>query len=175
MTVNEGWVRLLTNPPVPFRLSPGKHTLAVSYRLDDKARVTTPAAEFAVTADEWGEASGGIRAQLRLAKPTFKAGEPLAFELDLKNTGEKTYATTPIPPRCEVELNGNIYGYTGPITIAAPEYQFAPGKEHVPFVRATTDGLWRHARRGPTSRSSSPSLRAGTRCASRTRCPRRTT
>src|SRR5262249_50247756 len=101
---------------IAHALTPGKHKLVASYIVDATTRITAPAVEIEVRADEWGEASGGVKARLWLAKPTFRAGEPLAFELDLKNAGDKTYEDGPIPFHCRIELDGAEYHYTAPLS-----------------------------------------------------------
>ena len=102
--------------------------------------------EFEVKPEEWGEASGGIKARLRLAKATFRAGEPLAFELDLKNTGDKTYEDGPIPFHCRIELDGAEYQYTAPISYTTSIQTLKPGKEFIPYVKVTTDEWWMRSR-----------------------------
>jgi RNA polymerase sigma factor (sigma-70 family) len=131
---------------VPFKLTPGKHTVRVSYPLSDKVIPVSQPVEFTVTADEWGEASGGIRARVRLAKATFKAGEPLAFELDLKNTGDQTVEDGPIPMFCLINLDGHEYRYTAPLGYPTSIQKLTPGKEFVPWVKVETNQWWTHVR-----------------------------
>jgi RNA polymerase sigma factor (sigma-70 family) len=131
---------------VPFKLTPGKHTARVSYPLSGKVTPTSQPVTFTVTADEWGEPSGGIRARVRLAKPTFKAGEPLAFELDLKNTGEATIEDGPIPMFCLINLDGAEYRYTAPLGYPTSIQKLTPGKEFVPWVKVETNQWWTHLR-----------------------------
>jgi RNA polymerase sigma factor (sigma-70 family) len=144
----EMWRKVKSKPGEPdgiaHALTPGKHKLVASYILDATTRVTAPAIEIEVRADEWGEVSGGMKARLRLKKPTFRAGEPLAFELDLKNTGDKTYEDGPVPYHCRIELDGAEYRYTAPLSYLTATLKIAPGKEFVPYVKVTTDQWWMH-------------------------------
>jgi hypothetical protein len=93
---------------------------------------------------DWGEAAGGLRARLRLAKAKFAAGEPLAFELDLKNTGDQTYEDGPIPMFCRIELDGAEYQYTAPLSYPTSIQKIPPGKEFVPYVKVATNEWWTH-------------------------------
>jgi hypothetical protein len=130
---------------IAHALTPGKHKLVASYILDATTRVTAPAVEIEVQATEWGHASGGINARLRLSKPTYRAGEPLEFELDLKNTGDKTYEDGPVPFHCRIELDGSEYHYTAPISYATSIQSIAPGREFIPYVKVTADKWWMHS------------------------------
>ena len=132
-------------PGPPLQLSPGKHQVQVAFPVSETVKPVSNTVEIEVKADEWGDAIGGVRARLRLAKTTFKASEPFEFELDLKNTGEQTYEEGPIPQNCEVELDGSVYKYTGPINITTPVFRLTPGKEFIPFVTVTADRLWLHS------------------------------
>ena len=134
---------------IAYALTPGKHKLAASFRVNETTRVNSPPVEFEVKADEWGEASGGIKARLRLAKSTFRAGEPLAFELDLKNTGDKTYEDGPVPFHCRIELDGTEYQYTAPLDYPTSIQAIKPGKEFIPYVKVKTDEWWMHSRTKP--------------------------
>jgi hypothetical protein len=93
---------------------------------------------------DWGEPAGGLRVRLRLAKETFAAGEPLAFELDLKNTGDQTYEDGPIPMNCRIDLDGAEYQYTLPLSYPTSIQKIPPGKEFVPYVKVTTNDGWTH-------------------------------
>jgi hypothetical protein len=100
----------------------------------------------AVKTNDWGESAGGIRARVRLAKPTFKAGELLQFEFDLKNTGDKTVEDGPIPMLCQIDLDGDLYRYTAPLGYPTSNQKIEPGKEVVPWVKVQTNQWWTHVR-----------------------------
>lgn len=145
VTPDTGW-GTFADARARFKLAPGKHTLSVSYPIDEKTRIATKTVAFEVAADEWGEASGGIRARLRLAKPSFKAGERLAFELDLKNTGDQTVEDGPVPMHCRIDVDGAEYLYTAPISYPTSIQKLTPGKEFVPWVKVETNEWWTHVR-----------------------------
>jgi hypothetical protein len=86
------------------------------------------------------------RARVRLAKATFRAGEPLSFELDLKNTGDQTVEDGPIPIFCLINLDGNEYRYTAPLGYPTSMQKLTPGKEFVPWVKVETNQWWTHVR-----------------------------
>jgi RNA polymerase sigma factor (sigma-70 family) len=134
----------MTSPRVPFKLTTGKHSLAARYPVtaDRTVYATTPTVEFEVKSDNWGEPAGGVAARVRLAKEKFKAGDPLAFELDLKVTGDTTYEDGPIPFHCRIELDGAEYRYTFPVSYPTSIQKLAPGKEYVPYVKVTTGDGW---------------------------------
>jgi RNA polymerase sigma factor (sigma-70 family) len=152
VTPNEGWHRLLASPAIPFRLSAGKHTLAVAYPVDAKTRVVTRTVEFEIVLDDWGEAVGGVSARLRMPKAKFHAGENLAFELDLKSAGDKSYDVAAVPAQCVLYLDGWAYQSAEPGLGSPSSLRLAPGKELVPFLKFDMGGKWSYApMRQPTA------------------------
>jgi hypothetical protein len=128
----------------------GEYMISAHYHYAPPVGLATWTAEFASTTvklnvekpDEWGAAAEGIKARLRLAKPTFKAGDSLEFDLDLKNSGNIAIEDTPIPFHCNIELDGNWYAYTKPIGYPAATIKLGPGRERVPHVKVTANKDW---------------------------------
>jgi hypothetical protein len=141
VTPDTNWVTM-TDPRVPFKLPTGKHTLSVAYPVGGKAPAATPAVEFEVTSEDWGEAVGGVSARLRMPRTKFTAGEKLAFELDMKCAGDKSYDPTPIPPECELHLDGTVYQHADPVSGPGSPVALKPGTELVPFLTFNVGGNW---------------------------------
>jgi RNA polymerase sigma factor (sigma-70 family) len=153
VTATDGWAHVGNpagsgpKPPpqiIPLALTPGKHTLCVSYQMTgaNKIKVVSQTAEFVVGRPEWGPAAEGIRARVRLAKATLREGEPLAFALDLKNEGTKDLDEGSIPFRCEITLDGRPFTYRGPIDSKAKEQIVKAGGQSDGWTSVTTDQFW---------------------------------
>jgi RNA polymerase sigma factor (sigma-70 family) len=143
------WLTLIPKPGMPgeheagyFTLTPGKHKVATQLVINRTTRVTTPPIEIEVAPSGWGEPTSGMQARARLAKPTFKAGEPLTFELDLRNRGGTTFEDGPIPFHCEVELDGHWFKYNLPLSYPTSIQKLKPGGEWVPYVKVSMDEWW---------------------------------
>jgi RNA polymerase sigma factor (sigma-70 family) len=150
------WVHLRDRPgadadapqeAVPLRLAPGKHTVRVAYRFTRTERAVSNAVTLEVQPDGWGEAVTGIKARVRLAKTKFKVGEPLTFELDLKNVGSTARTFNPIPFACRVELDGESYVHHNEFGHKSVPKEIAAGAEVVPFVTVAAADGWRTHRR----------------------------
>jgi hypothetical protein len=136
------WHTPPANPAIPLKLTPGKHTLSVSYPVDDKTWVTTPAVELAVTVDDWGGRSNSARARLRLAKSKLQPGEPLTFDLDLRNEAAEARTTDANPFACDLVLDGTRYHYVEAIDRKANPKDLKPGSELVPLLTVSPDDGW---------------------------------
>lgn len=132
---------------VPFRLPAGKHTLRVAYTIAKDLRVLSNPVTIEVGPDGWGEASGGVKARLRLPKTKLKPGDPLEFELDLKNEGKKAWTLPRIPFSCEVYLGDVLYTFHGQLDYKAAAMELKAGGELAPFVTGTVDQQWMAYRR----------------------------
>ena len=143
------WIHLRGNPndlgemvAIPFHLTAGLHTLRIAYTFSKAERALSNAITIDVALDGWGAPTLGMKAQLRLSKSTFEPGEPIAFELDLKNIGTKARTLTPLPFDCQLSVNGDLYRFAGPFDFRAVPVEFTPGKEATPFVRVVADSAW---------------------------------
>ena len=132
---------------VPLVLAPGKHIVRVAFPVGDGVRVVSNSLEIEVGPDTWGLAAGGIQSRLRLDQVKFKAGEPLAFTLDLRNRGEKAFSEAPVPYSCAIEFDGETYTYSGPIGYGSQIQTIEPAGHFDGWVNVTTDKLWVYTRR----------------------------
>src|SRR5207302_3800085 len=64
-----------TKELVPFRLTPGKHTVRVAYWFGKDVRAVSHAVTVEIAPDGWGDPAAGLRARLRISKTNLKPGE----------------------------------------------------------------------------------------------------
>src|SRR5262249_16901560 len=93
-----------------------------------------------------GERGGGLKGRVGIGKTKVRAGDALAFELDLKNEGRRPVTVDAFSFGCEVLLDGERYTYQGPIDSKANPKELKPGSEMVPFVSVTVDEMWKARR-----------------------------
>ncbi len=78
----------------------------------------------------WALAVEGVQSRLRVRKIVCKADKTPTLSLDLRNLGEKTIDFIPIvQAHCEIELDGQWYGWAEPLVIGAPVWMLEPGTE----------------------------------------------
>ena len=135
-------------------VKPGEYTITAHYHYSPPTGVATWTADFTSNSEklivkaagEWGNPSGGIQARVRLTKTKLKAGDKLAFALDLKNVGHKAVNVSAISQICGVDVDGIHYMYSLPLSVISSRYRSGTGKEFVPFVQVTIDESWHDAK-----------------------------
>lgn len=148
------WFHLRTKPgteddpdapkeAIPFRLTPGLRTVRVAYRFSETERPVSNPITIEVAPDGWGESSGGIKSRLRLAKKRFAAGEPLAFDLDLKNVSRRSLMVPVMPYNAGICLDGRWYLFHGQLDFKAMSKEIKPGEESSPFVEVKSSPDWK--------------------------------
>lgn len=128
----------------------GEYTITAHYRYSPPIQLGTWTADFATAptklriekADDWGASVADIKTRLRLAKAKFKEGEPLEFDLDLKNVGQKTIIDSPVSYFCHIELDGDWYEYKAPLSVITAETELKAGNEYASYVKVSTDKSW---------------------------------
>lgn len=152
---NSQWIHLRDKPDaddpavkeaVPFQLAAGRHTLRIAYPFSKTNRAISNAVTIDVAADGWGDPSGGVKSRIRLAKTVYTPGEPLSFELDLKNISEKKWKVSPVPFNCHIEVDGRWYIFHGAIDYKSVPKELNPGGELAPFVSVKADENWKTPR-----------------------------
>jgi RNA polymerase sigma factor (sigma-70 family) len=149
------WIHLRDKPDaddpavkeaISFQLSAGRHTLRMAYPFSKTERAISNAVTIEVAADGWGEPSGGVKARIRLTKTIYTPGEPLTFELDLKNISQKNWDISPVPSSCQVEMDGRWYVFHGVLDYKSVPKELKPGGELVPFISIKSDENWKTPR-----------------------------
>jgi RNA polymerase sigma factor (sigma-70 family) len=149
------WIHLRDNPnaddpaikeAIPFRLATGKHTVRIAYAFSKTERAVSNAVTIDVASDGWGEPTDGIKARLRMTKTKYGPGDPLVFDIDLKNTIRKDRLLVPVPFNCMVEVDNRWYIFHGDIDYKSAAKELKPGGELVPFVSVTADDRWKSPR-----------------------------
>jgi RNA polymerase sigma factor (sigma-70 family) len=147
---DSSWLHLKDNPDpdknkeaVPFRLPVGKHKVRVAYRLSKTERAVSNVVEVEILPDGWGNTTIGVKSRLRLTKAKFKVGEPLSFELDLRNEGKKDLSLPAQWFDCRIQFDGYPYRYRGPVNAGTPVQRLKAGETLSPGIAVTTDGFWK--------------------------------
>ena len=78
----------------------------------------------------WGEMVSGLRTRLRPLKSAWTLEQTPALMLDLRNRGETEFSFVPIAPaHCEIEVDGQWYGWAESLAISPPVWMLKPGTE----------------------------------------------
>jgi RNA polymerase sigma factor (sigma-70 family) len=134
-----------------LRLTPGKHKVRVRCDLGPAKPVSNVLEIEIVDTREtgWGEPVEGLQLRGRLAaKNTWRTDNSPAFELGLRNRGDKTWGVTPIPQLTKIEIDGENYTNDGPIDVGIPVQQLRPGGVTDPWLTVAPDNKW--LSRGPS-------------------------
>jgi RNA polymerase sigma factor (sigma-70 family) len=90
----------------------------------------------------WGEAVEDVQVRLRPAKVRPRAGEPLTFQLDLRNKGGKPFSAVRQPTFCEIEFDSQWYLYGGMAQVNSPASSVEPGQQINGWVNVVVDESW---------------------------------
>jgi hypothetical protein len=105
----------------------------------------------------WGEPVEGVQARLRAAKTKVAAGERVAFDLDLRNRGDKTREALRAFWECQVEVDG-VWYEMGPVVLdaKAARGRLQPGERIDRWVAVSLSEAKFWAQKKPAGREAAP-------------------
>ncbi len=91
----------------------------------------------------WGEPVEGVQVRLRAAKAVWKTGATPAFSLDIRNDGKERIDFVRVAEaHCQIELDGQWYGWTEPLVIDAPVWLLKPGEQLIDAITIELNDKW---------------------------------
>ncbi|MDH4238027.1 MAG: DUF1573 domain-containing protein, partial [Phycisphaerae bacterium] len=98
------------------QLPKGKYNLRVIYvGRNGKPRISSPEINVTIPDDSsWGEAVEGVQVRLRPVKDTWEAEEKPVFKADIRNRGGLELSVSTADEKCQLEVDGLWYGWSGP-------------------------------------------------------------
>ena len=119
-----------------FRTAQGKvGAMKIKWVSEDPAKCVLqykflPELDIPIEKFPWVLAAEGVQSRLRARKTTWKAEEIPTLSLDLRNVGSEPIDFCRIAQaHCEIEVDGQWYGWAEPLAISAPVWMLEPGTE----------------------------------------------
>ena len=92
---------------------------------------------------QWGEEKEGLSCRLHPIKSIWSLGQTPEISLDLRNEREKTFSFIRVAEmHCEIEVDGQLYGWAEPIDIDAPIWSLGKGKELDDAINIKLTNSW---------------------------------
>jgi len=93
--------------------------------------------------EDWGEAIEGLRCRLRPFESAWTLEQVPTLMLDLRNRGETEFSfVRVVEAHCEIEVDGQWYGWAEPIAISAPVWNLKPGGELYDAIEIKLTDSW---------------------------------
>ena len=120
--------------------------IAIRYKLLKKGLKGGPGMDIE---GNWGEMALGLRCRLRPFESTWTSGQMPTVMLDFRNRGESEFSFVPVmAAHCEIEVDGNWYGWAEPLTIKSPLRFLKAGDELYDAIEIKLTDSWALPKKG---------------------------